>query len=211
MPFRRLKDYELSALSDEDLLAYAVAARAAGEADAMGEALAILVFRRYDDLVRRARLKVPPADAEDVAAKTFSDAALSAFQGHSEGEFWKLLSTVLARRVADYYTKREASPETTALPEEHADDEEIHGGPAAVTQDPTTAIPAQDVIDRELAKLSDTHRRVVEVFVLEGCDAAETVARVNAEYPNLAPPMSVDNVHQIASRFRKDLRRALEA
>ena len=49
-------------------------------------------------------------DAEDVAAKTFSDAALAAFEGRSEGEFWQLLSRVLARRIADYWKKRESSP-----------------------------------------------------------------------------------------------------
>jgi DNA-directed RNA polymerase specialized sigma24 family protein len=210
MPFRRRKDYELSTLDDEDLLAYAVDARDAGERDAMGEALAVLAFRRWDNLVRRARLKVPADDAEDVAAKTFSDAALAAFEGRSEGEFWQLLSKVLARRIADYWKKRESSPDTTALPEEHADDEDIHGGPAAVTKDPTTAIPAQDVIDRRLGQLNESHRLVVELVVFEGYDAQSTADHVNQEHRDLTTPMSVDNVHKITSRFRGDLRRDLE-
>ncbi len=97
------------------------------------------------------------------------------------------------------------------MPEEHADDEHIHGGPAAVTKDPTTAIGAQDVIDRRLDALSDVHRRVVELSVFEDLEAKDVAERVNEEHPGLNPPMSVDNVHQITSRFRKDLRDDLEA
>ena len=211
MPFRRRKDYELGPLEDEELLAYAVAARDAGETDAMQEALAILVFRRYDNLVRRAGLKVPKADAEDIASKTIADAIVARFQGTSEGEFWKLVSTILARRIADFLEKRKRSLDEAPLPEEHADDEDIHGGPAAVTQDPTTALGAQDVIDRRLDALSDVHRRVVELSVFEDLEAKDVAERVNEEHPGLNPPMSVDNVHQITSRFRKDLRDDLEA
>ncbi len=211
MPFRRRKDYELGPLEDEELLAYAVAARDAGEDDAMQEALAILVFRRYDNLVRRAGLKVPKADAEDIASKTIADAIVARFQGTSEGEFWKLVSTILARRVADFLAKRKRSPDEAPLPEEHADDEDVHGDTAAVTQDPTTAIGAQDVVDRRLDELSDLHRRVVALCVFEDLEAKDVAGRVNDEHPDLDPPMSVDNVHQITSRFRKDLRDDLEA
>jgi DNA-directed RNA polymerase specialized sigma24 family protein len=209
MPFRRRTDYELDRLPDDEILAYAVAAREAGDRKAMEDALAILIFRRYDDLVRRARLKVPTEDAEDVAARALSDAALAAFEGASEGEFWKLVSRVLQRRVSDYWEKRERSPDTAPLPEEHADDEDVHGKTAAVSSDPTTAVDAQDVIDEVLGRLNDVHRRVVELSI-EGFSAQEVSARLNAEDPDLDPPMSVDNVHQITSRFRRDLREALE-
>ncbi len=61
-------------------------------------------------------------------------------------------------------------------------------------------------MDEVLAKLSDPHRRVVDLFVFERLSAQETVDQVNDEYPDLDPPMSVDNVSQIAKRFRDDLR-----
>lgn len=211
MAFQRRLQHELDRLSDEELIAYAVEAREAGDLDAMREALSTLVFRRYDDTVRRARLKVPAKDAEDVASQALIDTAMAAFKGESEGEFWKLLSVILKRRIADYLEKKKRRLDETALPEEHADDDDIHGGPAAVTPDPTIAIGAQDIIDQLLDKLNDSHRRVVELFVLLGCDAKETAERVNEAFPNLKTPMSVDNVHQIASRFRDHLREALES
>jgi len=50
----------------------------------------------------------------------------------------------------------------------------------------------------------------VELYVLDGWAAEEAAAKVNEEFSDLNPPMSVDNVHKIASRFRKELRKALE-
>lgn len=210
MPFRRLKDYDLNRLPDEELVAYAVAAREAGEPDAMKEALAILVFRRFDDLVRRARLKVPAADAEDVASKTIGDAIIARFKGVSVGEFMVMVNRILSRRVADFHKKRERTIKAGPLLEEHEGDEGVHGQPGAGVADDTELLDTQDVIDRVKAALSDVHRRVVELNVSEGYTADEVAAKVNAEHAELNPPMSVDNVHKIASRFRKDLRRALE-
>jgi len=119
MPFRRLKDYELDPLPDEELIAYAVAAREAGDSDAMKEALAILVFRRFDDLVRRARLKVPADHAEDIASQTIADAVVTKFKGESVGEFMKLVGPILSRRVADFHDKRSRSVDTSPLPEKN--------------------------------------------------------------------------------------------
>ena len=65
----------------------------------------------------------------------------------------------------------------------------------------------QSVIDECLEGLSDQHRMVVEVNVFDGLDAADTAERVNAEFPDLDPPMSEANVHKIVSRFRKCIRR----
>ena len=49
-----------------------------------------------------------------------------------------------------------------------------------------------------LARLSDEHRRVVELVVLEGRAAAEVDG------------VSAANVHQITSRFRRALREELD-
>ncbi len=67
----------------------------------------------------------------------------------------------------------------------------------------------QSVIDECLEGLSDQHRMVVEVNVFDGLDAAGTAERVNAEFPDLDPPMSEANVHKIVSRFRKCIRELL--
>jgi len=208
MEFRRR--YDLGDLSDEELIAYAVAAREASDIDAMREGLGVLNFRRFDDLVRRALIKIPPKDAEDVASQTMNEAVLSRFQGTSVGEFMNLVNRILQRRIADYYGKKERTLDQVPLPEENTEDDEVHGSTAAISPDETTGIGAQDVIDRQFETLSDEHRLVIERYILEDLAAEDAAAKVNEEFADLDPPMSVDNVHKIASRFRKDLRKALE-
>src|SRR5687767_8380709 len=73
-------DDELSRLSDEKLLERIALARAQGQPD---RALAIIVFRHYDDIVRRVRIKVPPADVEDVAQEAVVSAIRSKLDGKS--------------------------------------------------------------------------------------------------------------------------------
>ena len=51
----------------------------------------------------------------------------------------------------------------------------------------------------------------MDLFVIDGYDATETAEKVNNAFPDLNPPMSDQNVHQIASRFRRDLRGDLES
>ena len=60
----------------------------------------------------------------------------------------------------------------------------------------------RDVVERVLAGLSDAHRRVVELVVFEARTASQAAQEV--------PGMREDNVHQIVSRFRRALRRALQ-
>ena len=212
MPFKRRLPGELDNLDDEDLIAYAVGAREADELDAMKDALAVFANRRLPDLIRRALIKVPEADAEDVAMQAFGDAVLANFEGTSVGEFVNLQRTVLSRRIADYHDKAERSPDTVELPEEHRDheDESRHRRDAAVSQSEVGRVDAQDVIDQALAKLSDEHRRTVELYVFEDQSGEETANRINQEFPASNPKMSVDNVQKIASRFRKQLRKLLE-
>jgi DNA-directed RNA polymerase specialized sigma24 family protein len=60
----------------------------------------------------------------------------------------------------------------------------------------------QDAVERVLAGLSDAHRRVVELVLFEARTASQAAREV--------PGMREDNVHQIVSRFRRALRRALQ-
>ena len=58
------------------------------------------------------------------------------------------------------------------------------------------------VLDDVMSSLSDTHREVIEMHVIEGFPAPDVCMRIDG--------MSADNVAQIASRFRRQLRTALE-
>jgi RNA polymerase sigma factor (sigma-70 family) len=211
MPFSKRPRPDFDRLSDEELVAYAVAARDAGEFEAMREALAALVMRYEKDVVARARKKLPEAEAEDIAMKAIGQAIFARFDGSSKGEFLAIVYRILARRIADYYEKQERSLDTEKLPDEHhGEDNETWGPDAATTEDETGRAEVQDLIDRCLEKLSAPHVRTVELYVFDGYSAEETADQVNTEFPDLNPEMTADNVHKIASRFRKDLRKALE-
>ncbi len=196
-------DDELSRLSDEQLLERVARARAQGQSD---RALAIIVFRYYDDIVRRVRLKVPPADVEDVAQNAVVSAIRSRLDGKSIGEFRTWLNRIVSRRIADYH--RKPSVDTTELPDEHLDDEGVWGEVPS-EEDETGALEVQEIIDIARDELSDRHRRVVNLFIFEDDTGQGTVDKVNAEFSDEDPPMSVDNVAQIVKRFRERVRELL--
>ena len=198
----------LDQLDDEALLAYRAAALEAGDADSAKRALGVLVFRYFDDVHRRCRAKLPPADAEDVAMEAVVSAIRSHIDGTSVGEFRKWLNRIVGRRIADYL--RKPGPETTALAEEHSDDEEEIWGVSGFHRPDTGIVELDELVELAMDGLSDAHREVIEVFVFEDKTAADTVADVNERFEDLDPPMSVDNVSQIAKRFRERLTGLLE-
>ena len=199
-------EHELSRLTDEQLLEYYGAARDLGHPSAE-RALGVLVGRYFKLAHRRCLLRVPERDAEDVAQNAIVSAITSSLEGRSIGEFKSWLHRIIGRRIADY--TRKPGPDTTALPEEHADDEEIWGASGFHLPD-TGLVELNELIEKALEGLSDAHREVIEIFVFEDKDAAETVERVNEAFPDLNPPMSIDNVSQIAKRLRERLRGLLE-
>jgi RNA polymerase sigma factor (sigma-70 family) len=201
--FRELREHQLNELSDEQLIDYLRAARSAGRPEAMKPAIAVLVYGYWDNLINRARLKLPEADAEDVAAEAAASAIASAFDGRSVGEFRAWLHTILSRRIADYHEARKRRPKTTELPSEHTGDEDVWGHEPA---DPFEgdALFAQQCLERAYAELEDErHRRVIDLYVYGPDSAADCAASVGGE-------MSEANVHQIASRFQRRFRELLD-
>ena len=205
--FRPRNDDELSKLDDEALLEYVATARARGEPELSQRALAIIVFRYHNLVLYRARIKIPDADFEDVAQEAMVSAIRSQLDGTSVGEFRKWLNRIVSRRIADYHRRNRV--ETTALPEEHEDDDRIWGQAGQVEPE-TGEVEVRELIDIALDELSDQHRRVVDLFVFDGATAKETCDEVNAGFPD-EKTMKVDNVSKIAERFRKRLRELLEA
>jgi RNA polymerase sigma factor (sigma-70 family) len=208
--FRTLNDAELDRLDSDALIAHIRAANEAGGHEDGRRALAILVFRHFDDVRRRVAIKVPTADVEDVAMEAVTSAIRAAFDGTAIGQFVLWLDRIVRRRIADYHRRAESRPNEVALPEEHEQAEEIWGE-AATSPDDTGAVDVQSAIDRALDGLSPPHRRVVDLFVFDDLPARETADRINDELGDeLERPMSVDNVNQIVSRFRKATRAMLE-
>jgi RNA polymerase sigma factor (sigma-70 family) len=196
--FERKPDRELDRLDDEAVVAYARAAREAGDHAAAARGIAVLVYGHWPNIERRVRMKIPREHVEDVTAEIVTSAVQAAFAGTSVGEFRAWLATITKRRIADYHRRAEKSPATVPLV--HDPDEAGARDPAAASEE--GLVETQDAVERVLAGLSAAHRTIVEMVLLEG--------RVAGQVAREVPGMREDNVHQIVSRFRRALRRALE-
>jgi RNA polymerase sigma factor (sigma-70 family) len=125
----------------------------------------------------------------------------SAFAGSSYGEFRSWLNTITDRARVDWYRRRERRPAETLLPSEHLGEGDVWGDePASASE--AGAVELRMVVDEVMIPLSAPHRSVVELHVIDGLPAADVCKQVGG--------MTPDNVAQIASRFRKRLREALD-
>lgn len=202
-------ELRLEDLDDDGLVERIVSARISGKLHIANKALAILVYRRADDVLARVKLKVPATDAEDVAQEALLSALKASFAGESVGQFVNLLNTIVDRRIADFHRKREKVPDIQPLPEEHESDEGVWGDTPSESDD-TGEVAIRMEVEALLGELSEPHRRDVELNVFSGYPARETAENVNEEFGDqLKNPMTEDNVHQIVSRFRSELRNRL--
>ena len=199
--FRELPEHRLQRLSDEDLIAYLRAARAAGRHDAMKPAIGVLAFGYWDTLVNRARLKLPESEVEQVAGEALESAIASAFDGRSVGEFRSWLHTILSRRIADYWQKRERTVKTEKLVSEHRGAEEVWGEEPSVGFE-GEELHAQECVRNALDELPEAHREVVRLYVFGPDSAAAVVERVG-------DGMTEANVHQISSRYQRRVKELL--
>ena len=196
--FRELKEHELAELPDEALISYIQTTREAGRTEAMTLALGVLVFGYLDIVRRRVALKVPPSDVEDVAHEALLSAIRSAFDGESVGEFRAWLNRITVRRIADYHRRRETRPDTIPL---LSGQEEDDWGDVPTTEFEGSRVDAERAIETAYGTLSAAHQRIVDAYVFEDKPAAEVADEEGT---------SEDNVHQVASRFRRRVRDLLE-
>ena len=199
--FRELPEHQLQTLSDDNLIAYLRAARAAGRHDAMKPAIGVLAFGYWDTLVNRARLKLPESEVEQVAGEALESVIASAFDGRSVGEFRSWLHTILSRRIADYWQKRERTVKTEKLVSEHQGAEEVWGDEPSVGFE-GEALHAQECVRHALNELPEAHREVVRLYVFGPDSAAAVVERVG-------DGMTEANVHQISSRYQRRVKELL--
>jgi RNA polymerase sigma factor (sigma-70 family) len=201
-PFRRIPHEQLNDLSDEDLIAYVLAARAATEADEARTAIQILVYGHQRDIERKVRLRMKEHAVDEVADMALVRAVGSAFDGESVGRFKSWLWTIVDRTIADWYRRAERRPQESALPNEHEGEERTWGPWLSVEQDLTAGLHARECLDRAMEGLgSDQHRRIVELYWLEDADAKRTSEETGE---------SEANVYQVAKRFKTALRRCID-
>lgn len=196
-PFRERSDGQLQALSDEQLIAYIRAAHRAGRPAAGKRGLAILVFGHWDRIRFRVARKVEPKHVEDVTSAVIESALGATFHGESVGEVHSFMNRITARRIADHTRGKRV---TWQLPD--PDDDEAPFGPGLSEDAEVGAVEARMVVEQVLDELGEDHRRVVELYCIQGHTAAEVAGLVDG--------MTEANVHQIASRFRARLREALD-
>ncbi len=190
--FRRRGEGELAQLGEDDLVAYLIAARRAGDAEASGLAIAMLVWGYMENVRLRVALKVPTEAVEEVAQSVLLSGLTSDFDGSSVGEFRKWIGVILRRRVADFHRDPKRDVRLEPLPTENLGDEEIWRG------EPTQefegeAIDAQRAAAKAYLERSEEHRRVIDLYIFGDLPAAEVAAQTG---------LTEANVHQIAKRFR---------
>ena len=212
--FRRLEEGELAGLDDGELVAYALEARGAGEGDQALLALQIFAFGMEDRLRAFVRSRLDSHGdtvIEELTERALEQAigSIDRLRGRTAAEARAFVFTIARRRIADYH--RSARGQAGVATGEQTVEEHAGGGEDGST-DEADAVEARILIDEALAELRPDHRAVVERCVLMGLSARETAGEVASRFEGQSDDsMSEQNVHQICSRFRKDLRLRLEA
>jgi DNA-directed RNA polymerase specialized sigma24 family protein len=203
--FEPLEEGALARLSDEELVAYVVAARAAGHPETAKLATGMLTWRLLPLVEALVAAKVPRQSCEDVVMNTLESFVRSAFDGKVIRTVRAFMATIAKRRIADFHRRRERHPDQAPLPSEHAGDEEVWGEEESV-EDEAGAVALRDAVERVLARRNPVHRKVIHLYGPEpmGClnlTGDEVVAAMN----DLGESVSVANVQQIWRRFKVDL------
>jgi hypothetical protein len=216
--FRPKPDYELDRLSNEDLIAYANAARGAGEHEHWRLAISILVFGFQDRVKIWILRKAHPSLLEDLMQEVFTRALTSLsresaeFQGRTGGEFGSWLRQITAFVIADHTdaAKRERANTQAPPPDPEGDLPELQ------VPDPAGDDFTDSFANRELAKeayetvTNPSHRKLIGLigpadYGFKGLSAEEAVESMNAELEDGTKPMSEANAYKIISRYRASL------
>jgi RNA polymerase sigma factor (sigma-70 family) len=187
-------------LSDDAVIAYVTAARAAGDPAAAVRGIQLLVYGHWQWVRVRLARKLPLPTVEDQTGDLMVRALKSSFDGGSVGEFRSWLQTIVDRHIADFHRSRK--PDTVSLPGQGADHEE-HGPDDLAGPSEEGLVETRLVIEQVLSELSAEHRRAVELCVLDGVSASEASVQIEG--------MTDANAYQVVHRFRLRLREALDA
>jgi DNA-directed RNA polymerase specialized sigma24 family protein len=213
--FRRLSEAELAKLDEGELVAYAVSAREAGTDEETTRALRIFAFG-MEDAVRafvRTRLDTHgDAVIEEVAERALEDAirSIEGLRGGTAAEARAFVFKIARLRIADFHrSARGRAGPAQELPGEEAAPAGSNGSGEGSESD---AIDTSLVFRQAMEELRPDHRIVVERCVVMGYSAREAVEHLAGRFDGqIDDSMTEQNVHQICSRFRRELRARLEA
>jgi RNA polymerase sigma factor (sigma-70 family) len=206
LKFRKKSESELSHLDDDDLVAYMVKARNAGDDDEVRLAVQILLFQRQDREIALLALKTDNyQDAEDIWSAVMEGALKARFRGQHAGQFFSMVKQIRHARLVDYYDGKRNAPLLVGPREDGSDPLEDMGGPTGID----SAAELQSVVDGILEELSERDRMVVRLR-MAGYPAKETAERVAHSGLEGADDITSINCDTIFSRFRKALDEALK-
>lgn len=208
MTFRPKNDLELDQLDDDALVAYVVAARRAGQAEAFQEAVAVLVYRRERQFFWIARSKVPTdGDAEDIVYEAFFGIIRGSFDGERTDQFFAWAFRILRNKIADFH--RKARLQTVSLDDLGRDDLNGYELVGSEDGDFTEVVDLMLLWEAALAGESERDARIVELRK-DGSPAREVIEILIEEGVDGAGEVTVANVNTIFSRFKKKNRPIFE-
>lgn len=204
--FERLPNHHLERLSDEALVEYVAAARAAGDRETAKDAMGILAYGWEDRIRAWVAAKVPTQDVDDVIVEAQASITNAGFDGKVIGQFGAFVRTITKRRIADYFRVAERHGPTVQVEvgREHAD-ETTH---QVSEEDETGFVVLIALVEIVLAEQSPLHRKVIRLYGpdvagFQNLPAGEVKARIESD--GSGDTVSVDNVAKIWSRFRLEV------
>lgn len=207
-----MDQWALDGRSDEELVAYVVAAYDADHPEAAKLAAGMITWRQTPLVEGRVAAKIPVSEREDVVMAVFESFIRSAFDGKVILSVSAFIATIAKRRIADFHRERERIPGQEPLLSEHLGEEEIWGE-EPYAEDAAAEIEIKDAIERVIIRRSELHRRMIMLYAPEPMDGehlsgAEVVERIAAD---TGETVSVDNVQQVWRRFKVELEKELRA
>ena len=208
--FRPRDQWDIDGLDDEEQLAHLAAARAAGDDEQVLLTLRIMSWGHWDYIASLVRKADMPDDCDtealvgDVLAAAVKSAASAPFDGHARGQFRKWLKVITHNTTVNWWRKRNPGGPDAPLPAEHEGEDDRPWGRDPYVVDETAAVETQAIVDEVYGELNPTHQRVVDLHISDDLPARETAEQIGEG-------MTADNVAAIVSRFRKELRRRLDA
>lgn len=204
--FRELNDAQLAQLPDEELVAYIVRARAAGQEDAALLGAQILAFNHeqeilgwfYNHMGSKGQVVV-----EELAAVTIRDAIkwAASFKGETRNEFRGAIYVIARRRRADYLRKKRVDTISFVFEgSEEAEEREFGWG------DPPASIDDMSIFNQAFAELRKASHKLVILLMLHGIPHKQIADKVTSQFEGTDnDPMSENNATKIISRFNKRL------
>ena len=210
--FRRLDETRLAQLDDAALIEYVLNARTATDEDAALLGLRIFSFGMEEPIRAFVRTRLASQGevvVEEVVERTLEGAlsSIGSLVGCTPQQARAFVFRIARRRIADFH--RRERPPVRSLDDQETESTEA---PDSLRTDGEAAwVDASLLIGGLLSSLRDDHRAVVELNVLSGYSARETVDLIRSRVGGRDDDtMTEQNVHQIASRFRRDLRAQLD-